>query len=96
MSTDPERDTPPVLRAYLDRFDPRIVGLRGSLTKIAALAESVRIYVDQGSGPAAEYDPNSHSTYVVAINDRHRAPLFWRSETAPSQYAHDIRALLAR
>ncbi len=36
VTTDPERDSPKVLRAYLDRFDKRFIGLTGSDTAINA------------------------------------------------------------
>ena len=39
VTVDPERDTPQHLAAYLKNFDPRIVGLTGSDTEIAAAAK---------------------------------------------------------
>jgi len=97
VSSDPDHDSAMVLRRYLDHFDPRIVGLRGPLATTAAIANSVGIYVDPGGRlPGRGNDPNSHSTYVIAIDETHRAPLFWRSDTSPSQFAHDIRILLSR
>jgi protein SCO1/2 len=83
------------LRRYLDRFDPEIVGLRGPIATTAAIAKSVGIYVDDGQQSAERgYDRNGHSAYVIAIDQTQRAPLFWNSETAPFQFAHDIRVLL--
>lgn len=97
VTTDPDRDTAAVLRRYLDRFDPNIVGLRGSIATTASIGKSVGIYVDQGEElPDGGYDPNSHSAYVIAVDRTHRAPMFWGSDTAPSQFAHDIRTLLDR
>ncbi|MGH8970657.1 MAG: SCO family protein, partial [Actinomycetes bacterium] len=36
VSTDPARDTRPVLREYLHRFDPAFVGLTGTPAQVAA------------------------------------------------------------
>jgi protein SCO1/2 len=38
VTTDPNRDTPEVLRAWLDNFDKRFIGLRGSLDSVNAIA----------------------------------------------------------
>src|SRR5262245_1010880 len=38
VSVDGERDTPEVLQAYLAAFDPRIVGLTGAASAVAAVA----------------------------------------------------------
>lgn len=95
VSSDPDRDTPEVLRTYLDRFDQGMVGLTGDLTTVAKVAESIGVYVDEGAElPGGGYDPNSHGSYVIGINDRHEAPIFWSGDTAPSQFANDIRFLL--
>ena len=51
VSTDPARDTGPVLRDYLDRFDPTFVGVRGDPADIVTLGESLAIHV--GKGPQA-------------------------------------------
>ncbi len=38
VTTDPNRDTPEVLRAWLDNFDKRFIGLRGSLDSVNAIS----------------------------------------------------------
>lgn len=39
VTTDPNRDTPEVLRAWLDNFDKRFIGLRGGLDSVNAIQE---------------------------------------------------------
>src|ERR1051325_7893133 len=41
---DPARDTPRILKLYLDSFDPRFIGLTGSEQQIAAVAKEYRVY----------------------------------------------------
>ena len=36
VTVDPQRDTPAVLRTWLDQFDPDIVGLRGPVSASTA------------------------------------------------------------
>ncbi|WP_427026450.1 SCO family protein (plasmid) [Aureimonas ureilytica] len=44
VSGDPERDTPDVLGAYLQSFDPRIVGLTGSQSEIERAFSTFKAY----------------------------------------------------
>ena len=44
ITIDPQRDTAPVLAAYLKSFDPRIVGLRGEPEETEAAAKSYHVY----------------------------------------------------
>lgn len=95
ITTDPKRDTPAVLDDYIHRFNPRFEALTGDLPTIAKVGKSIGIFVDTGEQLASGgYDPNSHGTYVIAVNSDHQAPLFWGGETSPSQFADDIRFLL--
>ncbi len=58
ISTDPSRDTPDVLRRWLDSFDPGFVGLRGTLDEVNAVAESLLL-------PPAAVPPNADESYIV-------------------------------
>lgn len=43
ISVDPERDTPPVLKQFVDQFHPRFTGLTGSLDAISAVAREYAV-----------------------------------------------------
>lgn len=95
VTSDPARDTADVLTEYVGRFDPSFRGLRGTIEDVAAVGRSMGIFVDEGEELASGgYDPNSHSTYVVAVGTDGKAPVFWNAETSPSQFAADIEFLL--
>lgn len=54
ITVDPARDTPPVLARYTAAFSPRLIGLSGSPTAIAAVEREYRVYTAihrTGSGP---------------------------------------------
>lgn len=94
-TTDPARDTAPVLKEYLARFDPAYAGITGDIRDIAAVGKSVGVYVDEGKAlDGGGYEPNAHGTYVVAIHDDGSAPAVWGRDTSPSQFAADITLLL--
>ena len=55
ITIDPERDTPEVLKAYVENFHPRLVGLTGTAEEIAAVAKAYRAYYSKASGAAGDY-----------------------------------------
>lgn len=95
VTTDPATDTAPVLRDYLDRFDPSYVGVRGDLDTTAAVARSMGVFVADGEElESGGYDLGSHGSYVLAVDGDDRAPMFWRQDTSAAQFARDISLLL--
>jgi protein SCO1 len=43
VTVDPERDTPDLLKSYLESFDPRIVALTGTAEEVAAAAKAYHV-----------------------------------------------------
>lgn len=97
VTSDPARDDAKTVRSYLDRIDPDFIGLTGDIDDIEEVGESIAIGVTDGTRlPSGGYDPNTHSTQVVAIDGGDDAPLYWGQETSSAQFAADIHALLER
>jgi protein SCO1/2 len=96
VTTDPERDTGPVLRHYLDRFDPSFIGLTDDpdkIDQIAGVAKSVAVGMGTAL-PTGGYDVDAHTTQVTAIDSDDEAPMYWSQFTSPAQFASDIHTLL--
>lgn len=67
VSIDPARDTPQVLREYIDYFDPEFLGITGSSTQLASFTESLGIaYVTQAADENGNYNVD-HSTAMVLL-----------------------------
>lgn len=47
VSIDPERDTPEIMKDYVDYFDQRIVGLTGGLDQVTAMAKDRYIFFEK-------------------------------------------------
>jgi protein SCO1/2 len=93
VTTDPARDTGPVLRDYLDHLDPAFVGLTGPLPRIVELATPLKVFIEKGKQlPSGGYDV-THGTQVYAVVGN-RAQLAWNQDTSPSEMAADIIKLL--
>lgn len=95
VTTDPERDTAPVLRRYLDRYDPSYIGLTGSLEEVVTLARSVGVFVAGAEElESGGYDLGSHGAQVIGVDGSGKAPVFWRQDTSSAELAADIVRLL--
>jgi protein SCO1 len=95
VTTDPERDTGPVLRRYLDRFDTSFIGLTGPIDQIAAVGRSIAVGMGQKL-PTGGYDVNAHTTQVTGIDSDDEAPIYWGRSTSSLQFAQDIHTLLGK
>ncbi len=58
ITTDPERDTPAVLKEYVSAFHPRLIGLTGSPGEIAAVSKAHGVW-------SAKVENDNASEYLV-------------------------------
>lgn len=66
ISVDPARDTPQLLKSYLESFDPRIMAATGSPEQVADAIKKFRVYVKKvGEGDSYTFD---HSTAVYMMD----------------------------
>jgi len=94
ISVDPARDTPPVLHAYVDAFDPHITGLTGTPAQIEALAKRYRVAYNRGPTlPGGGYEV-AHSAGIYIFDGRGRARLLATDADPISSIEHDVRELL--
>ena len=68
ISVDPERDTAEHLRAYLASFDPRIIGLTGTVKEIADVARAFRIIYEKV--PTSGGYTINHSAAMLLIDSK--------------------------
>jgi protein SCO1/2 len=98
VTTDPERDTPARIRAWLDRFDRSFIGLRGSPAAIDQIQAAVHLpaAIRQPSrpGPLPGAYAVGHAAQVIAFTPDGRARVVYPFGTRQSDWAHDLPALL--
>jgi protein SCO1/2 len=95
VTTDPARDTGPVLRHWLDRFDPAFTGVTGPLSTIKKVADQVGVPIEKGRRlPSGGYDV-THGTQVLAVDGQNSVPVVWTLGTTAPEFAHDIHQLLS-
>ena len=93
VTTDPARDTPEVLRKYLDRYDTSFTGVLGPIPEVEKVGLSIAVGLGEKL-PSGGYEVDAHTTQVTAIDVDDEAPLYWSQTTSAAQYARDIHTLL--
>ena len=97
ITTDPERDTPEAITAYLDRFNfAAYVGLTGSISTIkkAAVPLQVEFYKEDEDGqPGGPYEV-AHGAHVIGFGTNGTSVL-WTQGTPVADLAHDFALLAA-
>lgn len=95
ITTDPARDDPATLRAWLDRFNPDFIGLTGPLSEITKIADDMGVYIQKGKKlPSGGYEVD-HGTPLVAVDAHDRSPVVWTQGFSPADLADDVSAMLA-
>lgn len=70
ISVDPERDTPDVLKNYVDLFLPNLMGLTGSVEQVEAAKKAYGVFsrkVPEGEDYTVDH---SSFTYLIGPNDQ--------------------------
>jgi protein SCO1/2 len=96
ITTDPARDTGPVMRKYLDRFDPSFTGLTGKMTVIKSVAQALGVPVEgMQKLPSGGYEVG-HGAQVIGFGNDDKAGVLWLSNAAIGDLAHDFKMLVER
>jgi protein SCO1 len=91
VSTDPARDTPDVVRDYLDRFDPTYEGLVAPVGTVEKAAKALYISYEKPDGSQGGNYMVSHGTYTTGFLHG-SARVVWSADTTVA----DLRADLTR
>jgi protein SCO1/2 len=94
VTVDPERDTPDILKAYLENFDSRIIGLTGDPRTTEAIAKAFRVYARKVPGDKSG-DYTVDHTGIVYLMDRHgNFVSAFNLQRPPRQAARELEAYL--
>jgi protein SCO1 len=94
VTSDPWRDTPPVLRSWLNSFDPAFIGLTGSYTTIQNAARALGIDLEKPTATTGDYDV-THGAEVLAFAKNAKAKTVYTAGVSAKDYAADLPKLLA-
>jgi len=96
VTTDPARDTPQVLRMYLDHFNKRFIGLTGSQEAIEAaqVAASLPTAKKGSTPPDGNYEVG-HSAFVLAYTKDNLAHVIYPVGLKSEDWVHDLPFLVS-
>lgn len=94
VTVDPERDTPEVLKGYMENFDPSFLALYTTPEKLAALAQHYKIYFKKVNGKTATSYTMDHSAGSYVYDPKGHLRLFTRYGSGAEALTADIRLLL--
>ncbi len=94
VTIDPARDTPEVLKAYMENFDPSFLALYTTADKLPELAKEFKVYYKKAEGPTPTSYSMDHSAGSYVFDTRGKVRLFTRYGAGAAPLAADIKLLL--
>ncbi len=95
VSIDPERDTPVVLKEYMQNFDPTFLGLyAGSPDKLAALAKDFKVYYKKVEGQTPTSYTMDHTAASFVYDPQGKLRLYARYGIGAQPLADDLKLLI--
>jgi protein SCO1 len=95
VTTDPARDTPAVVRAWLDKFDTRFIGLvtdTSSVLKVLNQLQQGPITREQAPGDSTYYI--GHSAIVMAFTRDNLAHVIYPFGVRQADWARDLELMV--
>lgn len=94
ITVDPERDTPQVLKAYMESFDPSFTALRGSAEQVTQLAKDFKVYFKKVEGKTATSYTFDHTAASFVFDTEGKLRLYTRYGMGAKALADDLKILL--
>jgi protein SCO1/2 len=94
ISVDPERDTPQVLKAYMDNFDPSFLALRPTMEQLSQVTKDFKIYYKKVDGKTPGSYSMDHTAGSYVYDTKGNLRLYSRYGNDVAGFTSDIRQLL--
>lgn len=93
VSIDPTRDTPEILREYVQRFSPRIVGLTGDETQLQPVMKAFHVSARRHSSGTTDYLVD-HSSLLYLMDGQNHLVGMIPVDSSAHQIASELRRFL--
>jgi protein SCO1 len=94
ITVDPERDTPQVLKSYVESFDAPIIALTGNPDQVAQAAKAYRVYYAKHPRPDGGYDMD-HSAVIYIMDPQGRFTATFTPDATADAMAERLQKLLS-
>lgn len=92
VTVDPERDSPVVLKAYTQAFDPSFIGLYGDLQRTSETAKDFKVFYKKV--PTGSSYTMDHSAFSYVFDPKGKIRVVLRHEQSAQECAEDLRRIL--
>lgn len=94
VTVDPERDSPEVLKGYMQNFDPDFLALYTTPERLVDLAKNFKIYYKKVDGKTASSYTMDHSAGSYVYDTKGNIRLFTRYGSGVEALTKDVKILL--
>lgn len=94
VTVDPERDTPAVMKAYMEAFDPSFTALIPTPEQLAAMAKDYKAYYKKVDGKTPTSYSMDHSAASYIYDTQGRLRLYARYGAGVDPMVADVQALI--
>ena len=94
VTLDPERDTPELLKAYMEGFDPSFIALRGTPEETAAAAKEFKLFYAKAPGKTPDSYSIDHTAGSYLFDAQGQVRLFIRYGSGAEALTADLKTLL--
>lgn len=96
ITVDPERDTPALLKAYVDNFGQGFVALRGTLEETKATAKAFKVFYAKVPGSTEGSYSMDHTAGSYVFDAKGKIRLFTRYGVGAEALTSDLKTLLSQ
>jgi protein SCO1/2 len=96
ITTDPDRDTPEVLKRYLNAIDPSFIGLTGDAAVIDGIMKTFQASAEAVTGATEAGYLVSHTTHLYLLTPDGQSPLRYPFGFEPEDLRSDLTYLLQK
>ncbi len=90
VSVDPERDTPVVMKAYVEQFHPNLVGLTGSQEQIDVVKELYKVFSAKVENDMMDEYMVDHSSFLYFMGHDNKMITLYPSKDTAADIAADL------
>jgi protein SCO1/2 len=94
VTTDPARDSPAVVRRWLDSFDRHFIGLTGTERAIEAVERAAGVPLAAKTRPANGNYGVAHANFVLAYSKDNFAHVIYPGGVSKDDWVHDLPLLI--
>ncbi len=94
VTLDPLRDTPALLAAYVQGFNPRFVALGGTEQEIRRVALSYKVFYEKVARPGSDDYMIDHTSFTYVLNAAGQYVGYFPPGTSGERIAAQLRAIL--